>query len=103
MAEGLVGLRHLVRVFASLDSRAKAVHRVHELCREFLAHALAAALPSRLDEPANAERKTPIAPNLHRDLVGGTADTAGLDLDDRRCVAHCRLQDLEARSMGLRL
>src|SRR6185369_8220312 len=103
MAEGPVGLGHLVRVFASLDRGAEAVHRVDELGRELLAHALAAALAGRLDEPADAERQAPIAPDLDRDLVGRAADAARLDLDDRGGIAERRLEDLEAGSLRGRL
>src|SRR3990170_3184384 len=79
MAEGLVGLGHLVRVLAPLDRGAEAVHRVDELGRELLAHALAAPLAGGLDEPPNAEREAAIAADLDRHLVGRPADAAGLD------------------------
>src|SRR5664279_1683006 len=82
MAEGLVGLRHLVRVFAPLDRSAQAVHGVHELECQLLAHRLAVALAGRLDQPAHAQRHPAIAADLHGDLVGGTTDASGLDLDD---------------------
>src|SRR6185369_16153788 len=100
MAEGLVGLRHLVRVFASLDRCAEAVHRVDELGGQLLAHALAVALAGRLDEPADAEREAAVAPDLDRDLVGGAADAAGLHFDDRGGVAEGRLEDLETGPLG---
>src|SRR3990172_4046746 len=103
MAEGLVGLGHLVRVFASLHGRAEAVHGIDEFGGKLLAHALAIALAGRLDEPADAERQAPIAPDLHRHLVGCAADPAGLDLDDRRGIAHPRLEKVEARPARLRL
>src|SRR6185503_14570291 len=103
MAEGLVGLRHLVRVFASLDRRAEAVHGVDELGGELLAHALAVALASRLDEPADAERHAAVAPDLDRDLIGRATDAARLDFDDGGGVAHRRLEDLETRPRRLRL
>src|SRR4051794_18327404 len=86
MAERLVGVRHLVCVFSSLDRRAEAVHRIDELLGKLVAHALAAALACRLDEPADAERKAPVAADLDRDLVGRATDAPGLDLDDRRGV-----------------
>src|SRR5262245_30337022 len=95
MAEGLVGLGHLVGVLAPLDRSAEAVHRVDELGGELLGHALAAALAGRLDEPADAKRQAPIAADLDGDLVGRAADAAGLDLDDRGRVAEGGLQDLE--------
>src|SRR5256714_11017160 len=97
MAEGLVGLRHLVRVLAPLDSRAKSIHRVDELCGELLAHALAAPLARRLDEPADAQRQAAIAADLDRHLVGRATDAPRLDLDDRRRVAERGLEDLDAR------
>src|SRR5215217_8578525 len=81
MAEGLVGLGHLVRVFAPLHRGAQAVGCIDELCCELLAHALAAALARGLDQPANTEREAAIAADLDRDLVGGTTDAARLDLD----------------------
>src|SRR4029078_5856634 len=103
MAEGLVGLGHLVGVLAALDARAEAVHRVHDLRGELLGHALAAALAGGLDEPAHAERQPAIAADLDRHLVRGTADAARLDLDDRGRVAQPRLHDLEAGSARGRL
>src|SRR3954467_11429826 len=80
MAERLVGVRHLVRVFASLDRCAEAVHRVDEPRAQLVAHALAASLPRGLDEPPNAEREAAIAADLDRDLVGRATDAARLDL-----------------------
>src|SRR5437773_12566135 len=103
MAEGLVGLGHLVGVLAPLDRRAEAVHGVDELGREFLGHALAAALPGRLDEPAHAEREPAVAADLDRPLVGRATDATRLDLDDRGRVAQRRLHDLEARPARGRL
>src|SRR4029079_16382616 len=79
MAEGLVGLRHLVGVLASLDRRAEVVHGVHELGRELLRHALAAALAGGVHEPAHAEREPAIAADLDRDLVGCATDAGPLD------------------------
>src|SRR5438093_10927118 len=98
MAEGLVGFRHLVCVFASLDRGAEAVHGVDELRSELLAHALAAPLAGGLDEPPNAEREASVAADLDRHLVGRAADAARLDLDDRGGVAEGRLEDLDART-----
>src|SRR4029078_1140032 len=103
MAEGPVGLGHLVRVFASLDRRAEAVHGIDELGRELFAHALAVPLAGRLDEPADTERHAAVAPDLDRDLVGRATDAARLDFDDGCGVAHRRLEDLETGPRGLGL
>src|SRR5258706_1534932 len=81
MAEGLVGLGHLVGVLATLDGGAKPVRCIHELGSELLAHALAVALAGGLDEPAHAERQAAIAADLDRHLVRRATDAAGLDLD----------------------
>src|SRR4029450_13423308 len=103
MAERAVRVGHLVGVLASLDRRAEAVHGVDELGRELLAHAPAAALAGRLDQPADTERHAALAPDLDRDLVRGAADAARLDFDDRRGVAERRLEDLEPGAMRLGL
>src|SRR3954447_26438431 len=103
MAERLVGVGHLVRVFAPLDGGAEVVAGVDELGRELLAHRLAAPPAGGLDEPPDAEREPAIAADLDRDLVGGAADPTGLDLDDRRRVAQRELEDLETRPVRLRL
>ena len=78
MAEGLVGLGHLVGVLATLHGRAEAVHGIDERGGELLAHRLAVALAGRLDEPPDAEREAAVAADLDRDLVGGAADAAGV-------------------------
>src|SRR5262245_22129014 len=103
MAEGLVGLGHLVGVLAPLDRGAEAVHRVDELGRELLGHALAGPLAGSLDEPAHAEREAAVAADLDGHLVGCATHAAGLHLDDRRGVAQRRLHDLEARALRLEL
>jgi len=64
-------------------------------------------LPLRL-RAAWTSQRTPsdnsaIAPDLDRDLIRSTTDAAGLDFDDRRGVAHGRLEDLDAGAAGLSL
>src|SRR4051795_1533427 len=103
MAEGAVRLGHLVGVFTALDGSAEAVHRVDELLGELVAHALAAPLARRLDEPADAEREAAVATDLDGDLVGRATDPARLDLDDRCRIAERCLEHLEPRPMGRRL
>src|SRR5215212_1958678 len=103
MAEGAVRLGHLVRVLAPLHGGAETVHRVDQLLRELVAHAFAIPLPRGLDEPPDAEREPAVAADLDGDLVRCAADAPRLDLDDRRRVSERRLEDLEARPVGLRL
>src|SRR6267143_2052918 len=76
--EGLVRLRHLVRILALLHRVAAVVRRVHQLGGELLIHGLLAALFGVLDQPAHGERHPALLPHFHRDLVGGAADAAAL-------------------------
>src|SRR5688572_26717055 len=102
VAEGLVGLRHLVDFVLAADGRARVVHRVHELAGELLPHRLARALARRGDEPAHRERAAPVGADLDRDLVGRAADPSGLHLDERRRVLQRGLEDLDTRLAGRR-
>src|SRR5215831_7378654 len=54
--ESLVGLRHLVRVLAALNARAKAVAGVQQLVHQPLGHRLLAALPRVRHDPAQGQR-----------------------------------------------
>ena len=45
-------------------------------------------LADRLQNPANRQRLLPIAADLHRHLIGGTADALGADFDGRLHVFH---------------
>src|SRR5438876_5527 len=96
VAEGLIRLRHAVRVLAALDRRAHAVAGVDQLEGELLGHAAAVPPAGGVDQPAHAQRDAPVGANLDRDLVRGTADALGLDLDQRHRVAQGALHDLHA-------
>src|SRR5919197_134218 len=55
MREGLVGLRHLVRVLALLDGRAAIVRGVEQLGGELVRHAALRPSPRRADQPAHRQ------------------------------------------------
>jgi len=57
VSERPVCLRHLVRVFASLDGRAGVVCGVHQLVSQFFGHALAWSLACGLNEPTESQRQ----------------------------------------------
>src|SRR5215475_1947082 len=78
VGEGLVGLRHAMRVFALLHRLAALVRGVDDLVGELLEHALAAAATRVLFDPAHGERRGALGPHLDRDLIGGAADAARL-------------------------
>src|ERR1700693_2077910 len=98
--ERLVGLRHLVSVFALLHGRPAVVGRVQQLAREPLRHALLRATPRGPDQPAHAERRPPIRAYLDRHLVGRAAYATRLDLHRRLAVVHGRLEELERVLLG---
>src|SRR4051794_30156509 len=83
VGEGLVGLRHLVRVLALLDRRAEAVARVEQLVHQPLGHGLLATLAGVEHQPAQREGGGAGGPHLHRDLVGRATDTAAAHLQGR--------------------
>src|SRR2546430_11491683 len=56
--EGLVGLRHAVRVFALPDGRAAILGRFHQLVRQAKRHGFFAAATGSLDDPARSEEHT---------------------------------------------
>src|SRR5271169_7214913 len=81
VGERLVGLRHLVRVLASLHAGPEAVARVEQLVHEPLGHRLLPAVPGVGDDPAQRERRAARGADLHRYLVGRAADPAAADLE----------------------
>src|ERR1700704_226719 len=101
MAEGLVALSHPMGLFLPLHGRADTVAGVKELERELLCHRFPTSLPRETDQPAAGEREAALGPDLDRDLVGGAADAAGLDLELRRGVPDRQVEDLEWLLLGL--
>src|SRR2546422_10392721 len=83
MTEGLVALSHLVGLFPPLDRGPHPVSGVHELTGELLLHTLPRSGPGVTYDPAPGQRRAAVRPDLDRDLVGGAADPAGLDLQNR--------------------
>src|SRR5690349_23687057 len=68
--EGLVGLRHLVGVFAALHRSTEPVAGVQQLVHEPLHHGLLATGARVGDQPAQAQRRRPGRAHLDRHLVG---------------------------------
>src|SRR6476620_3754837 len=95
MRKRLVGVGHLVRIFALLDRVALVGRSVEQLARQLLLHGAAVgALASRLDDPAHAERHRALRPHVDRHLVGGATDAAGFHLDLGLHVAEGAVPDL---------
>src|SRR5699024_2854531 len=83
VGERLVGIGHLVHVFALLDRVAAALRCFLQLGGEAFDHGLLATLAAVQHEPAHGKRNTTIGANFDRNLVGRTTDAAALDLDLR--------------------
>src|SRR5919198_6485070 len=69
VGEGLVGLRHLVRVLAALHARPEAVARIEQLVHQPLLHGLFPARAREADQPAQRQRGRPRRLDLDRHLV----------------------------------
>src|SRR5215207_4736450 len=95
MREGAVCLGHSVRVFTALNCCARVVEGIEKLVRQLLLHRLSRTSPRRKKKPAHSQGLATRALDLHRDLVRGTADATGLDLDHRRRVAQRLLEHFE--------
>src|SRR5690554_1004715 len=90
--EGLVGVCHLVRVFAALDCSAETVRCVEDLVGETLGHRLLATALGVGGEPAQCESVCTVRLDLDGHLVGRSTDTAGANLKGGAHVVECLLQ-----------
>jgi small subunit ribosomal protein S7 len=76
VCEGLVGLGHLVGVFATLDSGTETVRGIQDFVLEALGHGLLAAGLGVAHEPTQGEGGGATRLDLNRNLVGGATNTA---------------------------
>jgi hypothetical protein len=92
VGEGLVGLGHLVGVFATLHSGTETVRGVQNLVHETLGHGLLAAGLGVANQPAQSQSRGTARLDLNGNLVRGATDTAGADLKGRPDIVHGLLQ-----------
>src|SRR5215813_5655184 len=106
VGEGLVGLRHAVRVLALAHGRATVLRGVHQLVRQAKSHGLLATVAGGLDHPAHRQCLAAGGPNFNRHLISGAADAPrlhfdhGLDVVERRRQYLDRLTALLAGLLG---
>ena len=88
--EGLVGLRHAVRVFTLLDRRAALVCGVEQLARQAFSHRVFRPRTRAVDQPPDRQSLGRVRTDLDRNLVGRTADAARPDfqMPASRCPRH---------------
>src|SRR5450432_30818 len=102
VGERLVGVGHLVGVFTLLDGVALVRGGIQQLAGQLLLHGPAVGtIPGGADQPAHAERDGPIWTNVHRHLIGATADPPGLDLHLGLDVVEGAVPDLYRIILGL--
>ena len=101
VGESLVGLRHLVGVLALLHGRAGVVGGVHDLAGETLGHGALTAGAGVVRQPAQTQGLTAGGTDLHGDLIGSTADAAGLDLQAGHDIIHSLGENFQRLFLGL--
>src|SRR5215203_305724 len=95
MREGFVCLRHAVDVVLPLPGAALLLVGIENLRSETLGHRVLATGAGELNQPADREGAGATGGNLDGDLIGGTADAAGANLEDRGQRFDRRLEDLD--------
>src|SRR4030081_2095738 len=80
--EGLVGLRHAMRVLALADGGTTVFRGVHQFVSKAKRHGLLAAVTSSLDDPAHRQCLAASRANFNGYLVGGTTHSARLHFDN---------------------
>ena len=103
MRECLVGLGGLVHLFALLHGRAGVVGSIHDLASQALGHGALAAGTGVGSQPAQGQGLTAGRTDLHRHLIGGAADTAGLDFQARHDILHGLGEHFRGLLVGLGL
>src|SRR5436309_10962532 len=98
--EGLVGLRHAVNVVLALVRRPLLLLSVQQLVGQALGHRLLAALPSKLDEPANGEGPSTTLGHLDWYLISRPADATRADLEHRGQGLDPTLEFLDGIATG---
>src|SRR5262249_44510782 len=93
VCEGLVRLRHAMRVLLLLDGASPPVGGVEQLAGELGDHRLLGPRSGVLHQPAHGERGAALRPHLDGDLVGGAADAAGPNLHDGLGLVERALED----------
>src|SRR5439155_5848065 len=95
VGEGLVGVGHAVDVLALGEGGPFLVVGSRKLFGQLQKHGPALLFAHRPENPANRQRLLPVAVDLHRHLVRGTADAAAANLDERLHVLDRSRENLD--------
>ena len=75
---------------------------IQQLAGQALGHGLLTAFPGKVDDPAESQRLTALGADFDRHLIGGAANTAGLDFQLRADVVQGFLEHVGRSLAGLR-
>src|SRR3989344_6953002 len=95
VSEGFVRLRHLEHVLLLLDRGTLVGGCIEKFQCELLCHGDTLALTSGGEDPTDRESRLTLGVHLDRDLIHGTGNALGADLDQRRDVQKCLREDLD--------
>ena len=101
VGECLVGFGHLVGILTLLHSAAGVVGSIHDLACQALRHGALAASTGVSGQPAQTQGLTTGRTHLHGDLIGGAADTAGLDFQAGHDILHRLGEHFQRLLLGL--
>src|SRR3954470_3584585 len=98
--EGLVGLRHAVRVFTLLNRRAALVGGIEQFTGQAFRHGVFRTRTRTVDQPPNCQGLGAIRTDLDRNLVSRTTDAARPDFQMRLHVAQGIVEHLDRIGLG---
>ena len=81
--------------------RGHVVGSIHDLGSQTLAHGALAALAGEHNQPAQSQSLAALRADFNGDLVGGTADAAGLNFQGRHDVGHGSVEHFDGFLAGL--
>ena len=90
-----------MHILALLDRGAGVVARIHDLACEAFFHGFLTALAGVVNQPAESQGLAAGGSDFDRHLVGGAADTAGLDLKCGHDVVHGFVERIKGLLAGL--
>src|SRR5690606_39069737 len=103
VAEGLVGLGHLVRVLAFLHRGSTTFGGIEQFTGQAQIHRFFAALLGSFTQPAHGEGQAAHGAHFNRHLIVRATDTAAFHFDDRLDVVDGGVEDFQGFFASFRL
>ena len=90
-------------IFTLLHGSAGVVGGVHDLTCQALSHGALTACAGVVGQPAQTQGLTTSGTNFHGDLIGSTADTAGLNFQAGHDILHSLCKNFQGLLLSLGL